>query len=118
MTTRRPRSLLVGTVRFHVSYEPSDKMQGLYGQTRASSALIRINTGCALDHQRSTLLHESLHAISAVYGPHHVRELRNYLRRGKHRPDSVEEMFVAYLEPGLMALVRDNPAAWRWIMEG
>ena len=62
--------------------------------------------------------HEVLHAICQMHGPHRGEYLRLHLDLQRRNSQPIEEIYVALIEGGTLAFVRDNPEAWAWIQGG
>lgn len=75
-----------------------------WGHTDHDPPLIRIDAGATVQQQATSLLHEILHAIYAVYQPPY---------RAKNEEDLVNPLANA-----LASVWRDNPDVVQWIMDG
>ena len=85
----RPEHLKILGKRWSVSYGPLEKDD--IGESDSEKQHITIKEGLKVEQERSTLLHESIHAISDTLGL------------------GLTEKQVQGLETGLFAAIRDNP---------
>jgi hypothetical protein len=90
----RPNKVIILGQPFTIKYEPSSKMQGLFGDTDVDSHVIRINKSLPEHSIQSTLFHEFLHAALAVAGISYVIS------------DNIEEAIVRCLENALVPHIR------------
>lgn len=90
-----PTTLTVGPYTYAVSLSDGLDDGLLRGCTDTDAHTIRLNRRNPPALQRSTLLHEALHAVANVAG---IRDER-----------LTQEQFVTRLEAPLTALLRDNP---------
>lgn len=83
----------VGPVRYKVAAAQGLTHDGVevQGLCQITEATILINTDHPVDHQRSTLFHEVLHAVDQVYGI------------------GLSEHQVRLLEVGVLSALDDNP---------
>jgi hypothetical protein len=114
----RPDSVLVGPVLYSITYRKPAKMpdSDLMGQTRELDGSIFINTAQSDSTMRATLWHECLHAIANVFGQHRSQVTESYRLGNIQQQMTIEEMYVGFLEVGVLTFVRDNPDARAWIL--
>lgn len=94
-----PKTLRFGGVFYKIAYPAKVKGGKLAGRCDHDKALIEVSQEQAGDMQKSTLLHESLHAAA-----HHIDW-------------SVTEKTIVKMEKMLMALIRDNPGFIKWLLQ-
>lgn len=90
-----PASLTVGPYTYTVSLSDGLDDGLLRGCTDTDAHTIRLNRRNPPALQRSTLLHEALHAVANVAG---IRDEK-----------LTQEAFISRIEAPLTALLRDNP---------
>lgn len=97
-----PKRLKIAGTTYHVEYVPeimTDDGDELAGDCLGSAQRIRVSTSQGADRQRSTLLHEAVHAIA---------DELNY---------NWPEELVLQAERMIWMLARDNPGLIRYIRE-
>lgn len=104
-----PETVQVGPIRFRVSTDldelrdAEERMNcGLDGVTSPHLGLIQVNPRHVPDYQRSTVVHEVIHAVLKVCA-------------GAQLPDEIEEAVCRHLEGGLLGVLRDNPDLVAWL---
>lgn len=119
--TAHPSSVRIGTFTYRVTSDPEEYNRYVrendgddpYGVTSNSHQVILLRPGMPLDLERSTLLHECMHALCEVMlgVPNWKKDLP------KGRMDS-EEKVIRMWEPALMQLMRDNYLLMAYLMGG
>ncbi|MDE2103806.1 MAG: hypothetical protein KGL39_41595 [Patescibacteria group bacterium] len=71
-----------------------------YGETCHTTSKIRVDTGYGTQQAASTLLHEIMHAVSAIWAMD---------------DEDGEERTVKIMQHGLSTVWRDNPEVMAWI---
>lgn len=114
---RPPRAITVLTQRFAVKVVGRDEPMTFgagrtaLGTTGLDDQTIKVKTlgpgGVGPDVQRETILHETLHAVF------YLHKLDRYL---SSKEDDGEE-FIDALSPALLAVLRQNPALVRYLMD-
>lgn len=116
-----PKSIKVGPIKYRVTTSKEDWMfiehdqgrKGDYGFTKPELATIYINAKFDIQTQRSTLLHEAMHAITqSIMG-------RPDWSEGSLGEDASarEESVISMLEAPLLMLLRDNPSLVKFLTE-
>lgn len=96
---KSPKTVRFGGVYYKVEYPEKVKSGKLAGLCDHDKALIRVSSELGMEMQKSTLLHESLHAAA-----HHIDW-------------KASEETIVKMEKMLMALLRDNPGFIRWLLQ-
>ncbi len=99
---KRPERIKIVGKRFRVQYLPevtNDAGEPCYGTSDVTKQLILIEDGMPHERERDTLLHECIHAID------------DQLNMG------LDEDQVARLATTILALLLDNPAFARYLLE-
>ena len=102
---KRPPSLTFGHTTWRISWRST--LGDLAGQTEKTKDKISVGTNQSPKRQKSTLIHEGLHA--ALEGSA-IRAFPGY-------SEDLEEAFVSALEGPVMELLTrpENAAALRWV---
>lgn len=102
---KRPSSLTFGATTWRVKWSPN--LGDLAGQTEKTKDRIAVGTNQSAKRQKSTLVHEGLHA--ALEGSA-IRAMPGYT-------EELEEAFVSALEGPVMELLLrpENAAAVEWV---
>lgn len=102
---RRPPTLTFGHTTWQIRWRPN--LGDLAGQTEKTKDKISVGTNQSTKRQKSTLIHEGLHA--ALEGSA-IRAFPGY-------SEEIEEAFVSALEGPVMELLTrpENEAALRWV---
>lgn len=109
-----PDSVKVGTHTFEILLRDSKDDGGLddaFGYTTDASSLIVMRKDMPLAKAQQTLLHEIFHAIRFIYGSHTVPAKNASI-------DDLEHHFISLYEQPLLAIFRDNPDLYDYLMEG
>lgn len=103
MRPRPPKTLKIGPYRYEITFKKdltNDKGDALYGWCQNGEHTISIRTDLPIERERTTLVHEVLHALwdmSAL----------------PNKP--AEEQAISTLAPLLIAFLEDNPKFLRYL---
>lgn len=98
-----PNKIKVGYLTFKIKYmsKKDATIDKIYGDCDISNRIIRVCKGYGVDHTRSTLLHEIMHAI---YFVNHIED------------KDKEEKVVSKLSVGFYQVIQDNPKLMNYFM--
>jgi hypothetical protein len=101
MTAAPPTTVDIGPHTYSVVLVPSGilKDANRAGQCNVQALVISVDAAQARSQVADTLLHEITHAILEAVG----------------LDEDTEERVASAMGPGLLALLRDNPALVRWV---
>ncbi len=109
-----PAKIRIGTQVFEVVLRDrkSDGMlnDGTFGYTQDNDNLIVIDSALTATRQRSTLVHELMHAIRMVFNtPVKPKKSDDF--------ETWEHWFIAIYEETLLIVLRDNPELLKYLTE-
>ena len=101
--TALPTSVIVGPHTYKVVTVPDGILNGAgrVGQTCAMTGVIAIDNEQSRSQMADTVIHELVHAVL------NVTDLDN----------EIEERVCLALGPGLLGVLRDNPALVKWLVK-
>ncbi|HNQ98365.1 MAG TPA: hypothetical protein PKN52_00115 [Trueperaceae bacterium] len=91
----------------------TDNAVGMYHDGTERSPCIVLDRRLRGQEVARVLLHELTHAILNCYMP--VETYKAVFEKRRLPRQDVEEMVADAMGKGLMQVVRDNPALWRWL---
>lgn len=94
-----PQEVTIGLNTWSIVFKNIDSEE--WGLCDPNEQTIYIDTKMTIDAQRSTLLHECLHALWVTFG---------WPAKGKID----EEEVISFMEMPLLMFIRDNPHIVRW----